>query len=603
MDPIRGNGLVTTHNALWELVANPQLLDRARRRFSRSPPSYRFDQSGDTTASQPSQIVDEEELQKQERQDKLLTQRRASLPYHQFKDQVSDEMTRAWKNDPVMKTMRLRPIGVYENDAHEWVRNCWKEQGIWKDNWVNELPRGSWKHEENHESGSGSSGDTGPEGHLLPSSGSIGKRSHPRPRDRRNSEENRVTLVRSDVRVREHDVSRPFHQFVYQVAKDRERTADNPETDQTITISAHDINTISYEAIKATWTRRGIWNHKWGILPGMRWKHEEPLDDEDLVVEQAPANIWGDDDAMEESSTENFRPLFDGKATVAERHARFWGLRDRASAEPNLFANSGQQDTSRVEFGGLFGPTTREELNQDEGAGSSSRQGTSRVKSGSLFGHSIRGEPNQDEDAGSSSPANLPEAKVDHSPTKISVSTYKFLGDNNEQQSFLTSNTATPRKRERGLTRNKSPLGSPPAPSLGSIHVSRVSKAIGKRKPPLNGSFSRAAHDRSQHEVLRDVSTPVESYPKSSSSEVGRSGRGLCASDHSTPGVRRSKRIQQLQARKGGDVGKSRPLRSSRVETQVKPKRSPKSRPGLADAARPTRISKRGRPQARHRRK
>ncbi|CZR68413.1 uncharacterized protein PAC_18312 [Phialocephala subalpina] len=32
--------------------------------------------------------------------------------------------------------------------------------------------------------------------------------------------------------------------------------------------------------VKNTWTKRGIWNRRWGILPGMSWKHEEPLEEE-----------------------------------------------------------------------------------------------------------------------------------------------------------------------------------------------------------------------------------------------------------------------------------------------------------------------------------
>jgi hypothetical protein len=39
------------------------------------------------------------------------------------------------------------------------------------------------------------------------------------------------------------------------------------------------INTTAYERVKATWVRRGIWNTKWGILPGMSWKHEQPQEE------------------------------------------------------------------------------------------------------------------------------------------------------------------------------------------------------------------------------------------------------------------------------------------------------------------------------------
>ena len=45
-------------------------------------------------------------------------------------------------------------------------------------------------------------------------------------------------------------------------------------------LTAADINTRAYENVKNTWTKRGIWNKRWGILPGMSWKHEEPLEEE-----------------------------------------------------------------------------------------------------------------------------------------------------------------------------------------------------------------------------------------------------------------------------------------------------------------------------------
>lgn len=44
-------------------------------------------------------------------------------------------------------------------------------------------------------------------------------------------------------------------------------------------IIAFDINTKAYENVKNTWEKRGIWNVRWGILPGTSWKHEQPLED------------------------------------------------------------------------------------------------------------------------------------------------------------------------------------------------------------------------------------------------------------------------------------------------------------------------------------
>jgi hypothetical protein len=34
------------------------------------------------------------------------------------------------------------------------------------------------------------------------------------------------------------------------------------------------INTTAYQKVRNTWISQGIWNDSWGLLPGMRWKHE-----------------------------------------------------------------------------------------------------------------------------------------------------------------------------------------------------------------------------------------------------------------------------------------------------------------------------------------
>ena len=45
------------------------------------------------------------------------------------------------------------------------------------------------------------------------------------------------------------DASRPFHRFIYQVSKERDRIRDSIDT------NPPDINTRAYEAVKATWAK------------------------------------------------------------------------------------------------------------------------------------------------------------------------------------------------------------------------------------------------------------------------------------------------------------------------------------------------------------
>ncbi len=73
------------------------------------------------------------------------------------------------------------------------------------------------------------------------------------------------------------EASRPIHQFLWQLHNERDRII-NEHTDGTSPAAfSLDINDTAYESIKSTWVRRGIWDIKWGILPGMSWKHEWPL--------------------------------------------------------------------------------------------------------------------------------------------------------------------------------------------------------------------------------------------------------------------------------------------------------------------------------------
>jgi hypothetical protein len=91
------------------------------------------------------------------------------------------------------------------------------------------------------------------------------------------------------VREREREASRPYHQFVYQISTERERIQEDSTSREDA--GAGDINTKAYENVKNTWTKRGIWDRRWGILPGMSWKHEGSF--EELVADDfasVPAN-------------------------------------------------------------------------------------------------------------------------------------------------------------------------------------------------------------------------------------------------------------------------------------------------------------------------
>ncbi|TAQ85250.1 hypothetical protein B7494_g6436 [Chlorociboria aeruginascens] len=211
-----------------------------------------------------------------------IDQRDASKPCTQFKDQVRAEMNEIWHE--------MKADGTCKDDFIRFrVMESWMEQGIWNDKWVNVI-EGGWKHEEPLELESES--ESCPEAEFfLPDT--------PKFKRPKSDEKKRQIAKRLAVRERQREASRPYYQFLYQVSylrykslvryreeprlgwgqRGRHEIPDN-EIDVMQGPYTADINTGAYEEVKRTWIHRGIWNEKWGILPGMTWKHEDPLEDE-----------------------------------------------------------------------------------------------------------------------------------------------------------------------------------------------------------------------------------------------------------------------------------------------------------------------------------
>ncbi|KJK93785.1 hypothetical protein H633G_02288 [Metarhizium anisopliae BRIP 53284] len=344
-DPFRGDGLFTAVNALAALVQDPERLDRARARFSESPPSYRSCLSHNSTLSQSPNPPSDEEQRRSDLKWKLILEHRASFPSEQLLAQEHEEIGRLIKltDDPIRR--RRIPVGTnYHKLAEENVMKRWVEQGIWNEEWK---PRSvwRWKHEEPLDPKFESNKDktAGTESRLF---GPPPEEIESPPRPQQGVQGMPMTEERPRIREREREASRPYHQFVYQVSKERELILDemNPpeaadfsypnqwspvlhpaalhgeagrqrtptEPNLEYSVSTPDINTTAYERVKNTWVRRGIWNKKWGILPGMSWKHEQPLEEmlrEELGDDPVPHEGGAVEDRHEPSETPR-RPLF-----------------------------------------------------------------------------------------------------------------------------------------------------------------------------------------------------------------------------------------------------------------------------------------------------
>ncbi|PVH71019.1 hypothetical protein DL98DRAFT_118056 [Cadophora sp. DSE1049] len=331
-DNLRGDGLVRVHRALDRLEADPLGLDRARMRFSQSPPPYTSNPSGTATRSASPDTRSDEQRRRERRRYQLMEERAASLPQEQFEAEVEEERKRIWYADPRTRMHKYRSIDrTFEEDARETVKKRWIEQGIWKNKWDNTAD-GLWKHEEPLELESELETDTETVSPRPFSFGTSLKPPPPKPRRPKSNDEKQQVAERRAVREREREASRPYHQFVYQISKERERIQDESANGEGA--DAADINTRAYENVKHTWTKRGIWNERWGILPGISWKHEEPLEEETADGPgPVPANPQvgnGSRDAGEAPT----RRFFESPSPVTSNHRQTSGILNTSQQGP-----------------------------------------------------------------------------------------------------------------------------------------------------------------------------------------------------------------------------------------------------------------------------
>ncbi|KAK8074551.1 hypothetical protein PG997_009214 [Apiospora hydei] len=311
-DTLQGHGLFTASERLAALAGDSARLARARNRFSESPPSYRSQLSGTTTRSQSSDPPTEEQQRYDERVAQLMIEHRASWPRTQWRDEALEEGHRILQARVEEGTFvhvpdsTNLPPSEFLKSARAVVKERWIEQGIWNDEWGPGMPTGLWKHEEPLDTKSESDSENDPETQARPLFSAAATSETPK------SEAKLHRLAeRQLVREREREASRPFHQFVYQVSAERERIRSKRKPSEPNSLDQADINTKAYDNVKSIWVKRGIWYHRWGILPGMSWKHEQNLDAM-LLEELGPRPETGAERDGSEAREENMtpRPIF-----------------------------------------------------------------------------------------------------------------------------------------------------------------------------------------------------------------------------------------------------------------------------------------------------
>ncbi|KAI9768628.1 MAG: hypothetical protein M1840_004825 [Geoglossum simile] len=270
---LRGCQLARAQRAPAGLESDPQRLEHEQQRFSHSPPPCASSPLGTTVRfASPDP----------RNPGRKWWQRGASHPRGQFAAQEREESKRIWDAD--LDGTRRIPVGSDPDTiATQNVKKRWVDQGIWNAKW-DQFAFGRWKHEEPLELESEIQTDTEAEPParypML-----FSKPQPPKPRRPKSDDEKRRIAERRVARNREREASRPYHQFVYQISEERKLIQGESASGEDANA---DINTRAYENVKNTWAKRGIWDRRWGILPGMSWEHEvSPLRSSGFKVRDA----------------------------------------------------------------------------------------------------------------------------------------------------------------------------------------------------------------------------------------------------------------------------------------------------------------------------
>ncbi|KAK5996097.1 hypothetical protein PT974_04524 [Cladobotryum mycophilum] len=254
-------------------VQNHGLLARPRDQFADPPPPYQR-QAPPQPESPPLPFAELLARYKEERF-QLEMKWRSSMPCSQFMYQYRE----AYES--------LSRGGTYHERAEQSVRMSWEEQGIWREEWNNAKPGSKWKHEEplEIEGESGSEWDSDIETHISPSrSSSRGSRK----KTSRRQPERYWKFQRQADWKQELNPGPPvldsprfnpiFNARDARAQSERRQLRENWRQTPLAPIP-HDISGLAYERLKSAWVKRGIWDDRWGVLPGKCWQHEQPLEE------------------------------------------------------------------------------------------------------------------------------------------------------------------------------------------------------------------------------------------------------------------------------------------------------------------------------------
>lgn len=192
------------------------------------------------------------------------------IPSEIFKRESKRELERLIRQEYDALSGRPRslpfdPQRTLAHNAENNVRARWIEQGIWIIEWGMEWPRAN-------EPSSFLEGSPSPGPHWAHE-------------DCQTSNPAQIPFATDP------EASRPFRQFSFQVAKERERLEAEYKWAQQRPPMYLDI--MALETTKKTWQDDGIWAPTWGDLPGERWLHEEPNLERFIAPERRLPPLFG----------------------------------------------------------------------------------------------------------------------------------------------------------------------------------------------------------------------------------------------------------------------------------------------------------------------
>lgn len=273
-------GVADVIDALQRLEDDPEQLSLQRaHRYSDPPPAY--PSSGETTQPpSPAEASVDESALRGRRNAALLR----SVPYEQFESQMTRERERIiYQLDEARYGRRQtlpvdRTVDLIDN-ARNNVRARWVEQGIWI--WYNEgAPAWEpdtlrWGHEKETEPQLPPEPAPEPEAKPIRNIFVGWGREETNTVTEESERASALDVTETPAAISERDTlaSRPYHQFLFQVSKEREWIKD--ELQFKPATGMIDLDAMAYESVKKIWIEDEIWNPTWGELPGMTWTHED----------------------------------------------------------------------------------------------------------------------------------------------------------------------------------------------------------------------------------------------------------------------------------------------------------------------------------------